>query len=151
MSDVQTFWKAFCATSGVAPETPFQTWFFGNRSDQARELAELVINGPKRATASLFEFNEKHPDVAPIHGGYSVITDFEGNPMCVIRTTEVRQLPFEEVDAEFAFDEGEGDRTLDDWRDGHRTYFSREASENGFEFSELSLVCCERFELLYPL
>ncbi len=151
MSEVLSFWTGYCERSGVSPETPFQTWFFGNNSEQARELAELVMSGPKRATASLVEFNEKYPEVAPIEKGYSVVTDFEGRPMCIIRTTEVRILPFDEVDSEFAFDEGEGDRTLEDWREGHRKYFTREASEFGIEFSGQTAVCCERFELLYQL
>lgn len=148
---IRTFWAEFCEVSGVSPETSYQNWYFGNNPDQARELAELVISGPKRATASLAEYNEKHPEVAPVENGYSVVTDYEGNPMCVIRTTEVRHLPFGEVDARFAWDEGEGDRTLEDWRDGHRRYFAREAEAEGLGFNERSLVCCERFELLFPL
>ena len=147
---VKAFWKAFCDESGVDPAAPFQVWYFGNSQTMSRELAELVIRGPKRATASLVAFNEKHPEVAPVADGYSVVTDFAGEPLCVLQTTEIRHLPFDEVDAAFAYDEGEGDRTLEDWRDGHRRYFTREAAENGLEFDEKTLVCCERFELLYP-
>ena len=147
---VEKFWREFCETEKLSPATPYQVWFFGNTSEMARELAELVISGKKRATASLFEFNEMHPEVAPINDGYSVVTDFEDNPLCVIQTTEIRQIPFMEVDAAFAFDEGEGDQTLRDWRDGHWRYFTKEAAEFGLEFNEKSLVCCERFRLLYP-
>jgi uncharacterized protein YhfF len=50
---------------------------------------------------------------------------------------------------EFAFDEGEGDQTLADWRDGHWTYFTKEAAENELEFTEKSLIACERFNLLW--
>lgn len=147
---VENFWRGFCEKSDLNPETPYQVWYFGNHSKQARELAELVISGKKRATASLVGFNEAHPEVAPVDEGYSVVTDFEGNPMCVIQTTEIRHLPFIKVDAQFAFDEGEGDQTLEDWRDGHWRYFTREAAENGLEFNEKTLICCERFKLLYP-
>lgn len=94
--------------------------------------------------------NEIEPDKAPVPDGYSVVTDFEGHPACVIRTTNIRHLPFNEVDADFAFDEGEGDQTLDYWRDVHWTFFSREAGDHGFVFDENSIVCCERFELLFP-
>jgi uncharacterized protein YhfF len=34
----------------------------------------------------------------------------------VLETTDLRVIPFGEVDAQFAFDEGEGDRTLAWWR-----------------------------------
>ena len=101
---VKQFWLEFCETSGINSETPYQVWFFGNTEEMAKELAKLVISGKKTATASLVEFNKKHPEVAPIDDGYSVITDFHGNPLCVIQTTEIRQIPFDEVDAEFAFD-----------------------------------------------
>lgn len=148
---VQSFWEEFCRNnSEVNPSTPFQVWFFGNSQEMAQELAGLVISGKKTATASLVEFNQSHPEVAPVDAGYSVVTDFEGHPLCVIQTTEIRHLPFMEVDAGFAFDEGEGDQTLEDWRDGHHRYFTKEAAESGLEFNEKSLICCERFRLLFP-
>ena len=148
---VENFWKEFCEmNSGLNIETPFQIWFFGSSSEMARELAELVIAGEKTATASLVAVNEITPEIAPIDEGYSVVTDFEGNPQCVIQTTEIRLMPFIEVDAQFAFDEGEGDQTLEFWRDVHWRYFTKEAAQLNLEFNEKSLVCCERFQLLFP-
>lgn len=147
---IKEFRRKFCEASGTNPETPFQIWFFGNSSEMARELAELVISGKKTATASLVAVNKITPEIAPIADGYSVVTDFEGNPLCIIQTTEIRHLPFDEVDAQFAFDEGEGDQTLEYWRDVHWRYFTKEAAELNLEFNEKSLVCCERFRLLFP-
>ena len=146
---VEQFWLEFCEKSGTNLVTPYQVWFFGNSAKMAEGLAELVISGKKKATASLVDFNKTHPEFAPIDDGYSVVTDFNGNPLCVIQTTEIRHLPFEEVDAQFAFDEGEGDQTLEYWRDVHQQYFTKEAAENGLEFNEKSLICCERFRLLF--
>jgi len=147
---VEKFWKEFCQTnSEISSDESYQAWFFGNSSEMARELAELVISGKKTATASLFEFNKLHPELAPVDDGYSVVTDFEGNPLCIIQTTEIRRLPFDEVDAQFAFDEGEGDQSYEYWRDVHWRYFTKEAAENDLEFNEKSLVCCERFKLLF--
>ena len=148
---VVKFWRGFCAENpDVNSDEPYQVWFFGNSQKMARELAELVTSGKKRATASLVEFNEKHPEIAPVDDGFSVVTDYEGVPLCVIQTTEIRFLPFDEVGAQFAFDEGEGDRTLEDWREGHQRYFTKEAVEYTLEFNEKSLIVCERFKLLYP-
>ena len=59
-------------------------------------------------------------------------------------------MPFNEVDAEFAFDEGEGDQSLDYWRTVHWDYFSRRCAKIGKEPSLEMPVNCERFELLYP-
>lgn len=151
MSKAEEYWADFLkADQDVPPDTPFQVWYFGNASEMARELAALVLAGKKTATASLLETNKLQPENAPVENGYSVITDFEGEPMCVIRTTEIRHLPFKDVDAAFAFDEGEDDRTLESWRRGHWKYFTGEAERLGFAFDENSIVCCERFRLLFP-
>lgn len=145
------YWEAFLETNPEIPkETPYQVWYFGDTPGMAKELAELVIAGKKFATASLAAVNKLKREEAPILDGYSVVTDFNGTPMCVIKTTEIRHLLFEEVDAQFASDEGEGDQGLEYWRDVHRRYFTREASGLGIDFDEQSLVCCERFKLLYP-
>ena len=150
-SRADEYWDAFLVASPqIGRDKPYQVWYFGNTIEMATELAELVISGKKSATASLAKMNELEPEKAPIDNGYSVVTDFEGAPMCIIQTAEIRHLPFNEVDANFAFDEGEGDQSLDYWRSVHWDYFAREAAENGFEFDETSIVCCERFRLLFP-
>lgn len=150
--EVEKYWTEFLANNpSISPDTPYQTWYFGNSSRQARALAELVIGGTKTATASLLETNKLEPEKAPVDGGYSVVTSFEGEPMCVVQTTEIRHMPFNAVDAAFAHDEGEGDRTLADWSEGHWEYFTREAAELGFEFDKDSIVCCERLRLVYPV
>lgn len=153
MNDIiEDYWSKFLAMNpSVSPASPYQVWYFGDSSAQARELAELVIAGVKTATASLRETNRLVPENAPVDNGYSVVTSFEGKPMCIIQTTEIRYLPFHGVDAAFAYDEGEDDRTLASWRDGHRAYFTREATRLGFGFDEDSIVCCERFRLVYPV
>ena len=118
------YWDEFLILNPKIPnDTLYQVWFFGNTPEMALELAELVISGKKFATASLAAVNEIKPEEAPIPDGYSVVTDFHGNPMCVIQTVEIRHLAFEEVDAQFADDEGEGDQSLEYWRFIHWKYF----------------------------
>ena len=129
-SEVQEFWAGFLkANSDVPADTPYQVWYFGNSLKMARDLAELVLSGTKTATASLLETNVREPEKSPIDGGYSVVTDFGGSPICVIRTVAISHVPFNSVDAAFAFDEGEDDRTLETWREGHREYFTKEAAD----------------------
>ena len=147
---VKDFWQEFCQqNSDVNIDEPYQVWFFHNNQIDSLKLADLVLQGKKTATASLAAVNEIMPEIAPIDNGFSVVTDFNGSPQCVIQTTEIRHLPFDEVDAKFAFDEGEGDQTLKNWREGHWKYFTKEAKELGIEFNEKSLICCERFRVLF--
>ena len=148
-ASVQKFWETFCdANPDVDRQAPFQTWYFGMGREDATELADLVLEGKKRATASMPAEYENDPEDMPALGGYSVVTDFDGEPLFVIRTTEVRIIPFNEVDAEFAFDEGEGDQSLDYWRQVHWDYFTRRLTQLGKQPSETMPVICERFELL---
>ena len=147
---VKDFWQKFCQqNTDVSIDEPYQVWFFHNNQADSVELANLVLQGKKTATASLVTINEIMPEIAPIANGFSVVTDFNGNPLGVTQTTEIRHLPFDEVDEQFAFDEGEGNQTLKDWRTRHWEYFTKESKELGIEFNEKSLICCERFRLLF--
>lgn len=146
---VQKYWEAFCNAHPEFDRTAlYQTWYFGLTREDARELAALVLEGKKIATASLPDEYENKPEDMPVVGTCSVVTDFDGDPLCVVRTTEVRIVPFNAIDAEFAFDEGEGDQSLDYWRQVHWDYFTRRLTELGRQPGETMPVICERFELL---
>jgi len=147
---VSAFWETFCRAAGVPPHTPYQAWYFGDSPTMAHELVELVLNGPKRATASSGWMNETVPEAAPVPDGYSVVTEHDGTPRAVIRTVWLEVRPLADVDPQFAWDEGEGDRTLRDWMDAHERWFKRECERHGRAFFATLPVALERFELLYP-
>ena len=85
-------------------------------------------------------------DARPQVGRRDVVLDGRGRPAAVIETVEVTVRRFVEVDERFAFDEGEGFRTLVDWREGHRAYFER----NGGFSPDMELLR-ERFRLIETL
>lgn len=132
------------------PNTILRVGWFGDRPASARELGDLVQRGVKRATAGLvwaWEAEGEFPRV----GDIEIIVDWHGQPLAVIELTEVRVLPFEEVDAAFAYDEGEGNRSLVAWREGHWRYFSRECARLGHEPTPTMPVVCQRFRLLHAM
>ena len=146
----EIFWREFCAKNPeINPNETYQAWFFHHNRDSSKKLAELVLAGKKKATASLME-NEEDFGEGGIVGRYSIVTDFDGNPQCVIQTTEVQATPFIQVDAQFAFDEGEGDKTLEYWRNAHRRFFTECCRELNIEFDESMIISCKRFKLLFP-
>jgi uncharacterized protein YhfF len=124
-------------------------WCFGDSTVLADDLVELVVEGRKRATASLFKVYEIVGLRAPVVGEESYIKDSQSRPRCVIRVSEVTLVPFQQVSAEFARDEGEGDLSLEFWRKVHREFFERECLKFMMAFSEHDLVVCERFEVLH--
>ena len=85
----------------------------------------------------------------PVVGELSIILDGSAAPRAVIRTTALEVAPFDRVDAEHAYSEGEGDRTLEYWRSAHERYWRRHStSPRGFAPDRP--VLCERFELIWP-
>ena len=138
-------WSAFCRQSNIQG-TDYDSWAFG---DDADKLASLVLEGRKSATASVYDLyaydNEELPEV----GSYSVILDSEDNAVCVIRDTEVRVVPFKDVDADHARLEGEGDLSLSYWRDVHKRCFTGWMNEAGMPFDEDTKVVLEKFEVVF--
>jgi len=117
----------------------------------ATELADLVIAGIKRATASLVRDYGEGREPMPKPGDFVMMLDGEGQPRFIWRTTEIKIKPLPEVDEAFAWDEGEGDRTRDWWVAAHRRYFARQAAREGFELDDEILTVFERFEVVWPL
>ena len=107
----------------------------------ADELVELVLAGKKRATCWAAGEGPK----TEIGNRWAVLNG-SGGPVAVIETVELTRRRFDEVDAAFAFDEGEGDRTLASWGRAHRNYFGRRGT-----FAPDMLLYCERFRLIARL
>lgn len=148
-------WEEFLASSepgaGEARRARYSAWQFGTGVEQGNRLLEYVLSGPKRATAGALWAFEHEGEALPEAEDYSIVLDGHGIARCIIRTTEVRIVPFNEVDAQFAYDEGEGDRSLEYWRAVHWEYFTRELGEMGLEATEAMPVVCERFEVVFQL
>ena len=139
---IEEMWTA-CGGQGEA-----DAWAFGDAPD---ELAALVRSGVKTATASAYSLYALEGEPLPQPSDLSVILDGRGEAVCAIRTTRVRVVPFDQVDARHAFLEGEGDRSLAHWRQVHRRFFTREMEAAGLAFTEDMPVVCEEFELVYPV
>ena len=149
-ASVRAMWSAFAGATGEAAPN-YRIVQFGDTPALQTELAELVLHGPKRATTSLLRWYASGAEPMPAADEAGVVVDGAGIARCIIRTTRVDVLPFREVDAAFAFDEGEDDRTLGSWQAIHRAYFAREAAQDGFAFDNDAEVVCERFALVWPL
>lgn len=153
MSDpaLEAYWSAACLALGLDPATPRPEAFaFGDGPALADELIDLVLAGRKRATTGALWEYEQGDEPLPEVGDLAIALDGRGVPRCVLRTEEVRVLPMNEVDADFAFAEGEGDRTLSSWRDAHERFFRRFLPTIGLAFQPDMPVVLERFSVAYP-
>jgi uncharacterized protein YhfF len=104
---IQDFWVEYLSEADRDPDTPvFDVFHFGDNRSDANELADLVLRGRKLATASLLWEYETGGKRQPQAGDLSVVTDWDGSPLCVIETTEVEVRAFNDVDKDFAAAEG---------------------------------------------
>jgi len=112
---------------------------FGHDNKTANELAILVAFGVKKATCWRYIEGESLPEL----GELSVIQNAKQEDVCIVETTAVEIKSYNQVDEEFAELEGEGDKSLEYWRQAHKDFFTKE----GFFEEEMQLVC-EQFKLI---
>jgi uncharacterized protein YhfF/diadenosine tetraphosphate (Ap4A) HIT family hydrolase len=150
---IEAFWRAYTTSlpEGVRPPDSYDVWSFGDTEEMADELGQLVQAGIKTATCSLlWEYKPEGDEDLPKAGDVSVITDGQGAPLCVIEMVEVEVTPFGQVDEAFAYDEGEGDRSLEYWHSAHWKFFTRMCGSIGREPVETMPLVCERFRVVFP-
>lgn len=124
----------------------FDAWSFGVEADL---LAQLVLEGKKTATASAYDEHLAHSEPLGEVGEHSVILDSNGDAVCIIETTKISVVPFDEVSEEHAFKEGEGDRSLSYWRNIHQELFTIWLKDLGMTFTQKSKVVLEEFKVVF--
>jgi uncharacterized protein YhfF len=136
-------------TAGITiPPGPVRADGYGDSAELSDALIELIRSGPKRAGTGLLWAIEHDQESIPKVGDLEIVVNHQFEPVLVTRITRVEILPFNLVSAEYAAIEGEGDGSLDYWRQGHWRFFSRECARIGREPSQGMPVVCSVFELV---
>ncbi|MBN2069003.1 MAG: ASCH domain-containing protein [Opitutales bacterium] len=129
--------------------TTFSSSYFCADEHNANVCADLVLRGEKRATCSNAYVYNQNLEPMPQVGELLVVTKWDGEPVCIVEITSVCKCKFGEVTAEFAAEEGEGDKTLESWRKSHWDFFSNECREFGIEPDVDMILVLERFKVVY--
>ena len=114
-------------------------------------LADLVFKGEKTATASAYDLYALEGELLPQEGTFDIILDSQNQAVCIVEITRVSVQPFNQVSAQHAFNEGEGDKSLAYWRQVHEDCFAEWMREAGLTFTHESKVVLEEFRKVYPL
>lgn len=141
-------WSLYTQNNHVKNKT-YDAWCFGGDISIANELAKLVVNGIKTATASAYQLYEFENSPLPLIGGLNIILDSYNNAVCITETTKVYTCTFGEVSEGHAFKEGEGDCSIAYWRKVHKDFFSKELKLYDLYFDENMMIVCEEFEVVW--
>lgn len=112
-----------------------RTWKFGIDNDR---LVELVLNGKKRATTSLYSEED-----VPIIDEESALTFSDGSIACITKTSRVVITEFISITWDLAKLEGENN-SIDEWKEEHINFFK--SIDNNF--NENAKVVFEVFEVV---
>lgn len=146
---IETFWKDFLQLKGLDKNTPYlESFHFDLTEKSANELLALVLMGKKKATAgSLWTYAIQGTN-PPKVGDYSIVTDWDGNPRCVIMTTKVSIIAFKDMTFDICKLEGEDDN-LESWQKNHIKFFTDDGEIDGYTFTEDMPVLFEEFEVIF--
>ncbi|MDR0846415.1 MAG: ASCH domain-containing protein [Lactobacillales bacterium] len=152
MATAQEFYDKFRATEAGkdAPDTVLEECIYAfGTGEMADRLSELVCAGIKRATTDVEDLIEFYEERKPAVGDYNIVLNAAGEPVAITKVTRVEVTPFDEITDEYAFIEGEGDKSLAYWKNGHEKFFAPFYEEAGIPWTGKNLMYCIYFELVY--
>ncbi|MGN9811921.1 ASCH domain-containing protein [Micromonospora sp. BQ11] len=121
-----------------------RTLDLGTPGEMRTNLNTLVLAGVKTATAGLLsEYAGENEDVENV-GERLVLVDDHDALVAVVEVTGVEVVRFADVSWDFARSEGEGDRSIEEWREGHAGFWAR----MGTPVTDDTEVVCVRFRLV---
>lgn len=131
-------------------ELPDSDFFHDNEKD-ANRLAELIVNGKKKASSGLYIwYKEANADLPKI-GIKFIVTDFDGKARAIIETKKVDTIPFNQISKDYAeLDMGTNIEPLEKWKKAHWEFFANALEQNGQKPTDEMLIVCERFEKIWP-
>lgn len=115
----------------------------------ADELLDLYLSGKKHAGSSMLEDFNFCNEPLPKSGDLWIVLDSNDKPKCILKSIRIEQNKFMDVPVEVAIAEGEGDLTLEYWREAHIQFFYPYIHNWGLEFVEDSTIITEYYELVF--
>jgi uncharacterized protein YhfF len=96
----------------------------GTPGEMRQRLNGLILNRQKRATAGLLLDYIRDGEELEFVGEHLALVDDDQRRIAVVEVGRVDSVLFGEVSWKFAQAEGEGDESLEEWREGHRRFWT---------------------------
>ncbi|WP_308406494.1 ASCH domain-containing protein [Streptomyces sp. AC602_WCS936] len=118
----------------------------GTAGEMRERLNGLVLAGRKTATTGLLAEYVEETEGLEFEGERLALAGNDGDCVATIEITGVELAAFGGVTWEHAAAEGEGDRSLDEWRTGHMRFWEG----IGTPVDDNTQLVCLRFRLVAP-
>ncbi|MFT5647714.1 MAG: hypothetical protein ACI976_002408 [Aureispira sp.] len=149
---VPALWFSFVADNIEHCHTSMpESFCLGIDKEHADNCAMLITANLKTASSGALTSYLNYQVGIPVAEDLAIITNWAGEAQCIIRTTEVDIIPFDEISEDHALKEGEGDQSLSEWKKTHWEFFSNDLANFGELPEEDMMVVCEDFEIIYQL
>jgi uncharacterized protein YhfF len=112
------------------------------------QLVDAILRGEKTSTTGLYAEYEEEGESPAEPGERELVVDSDGRGVAVIEIVESRVVPVREIDLPFAIEEGEGFRSVADWRAAHERFWR---SYRDDPIDDDTLVVATRFRLVERL
>lgn len=146
----QKFWNSYLLShkSDFNPRSSVRASMSGDKNI-ADELLGLYLSGKKTAGSSLLKDYEASDDELPQIGDFWIILDSKSEPRCIVKTINIEIYPFDKVSKEVAMAEGEGDLSIEYWKQAHNYFFT--PFLEGLKIKDLNKekVVTEFFQLVF--
>ena len=117
-------------------------------------LVTAILTGAKTTTSGLVADYAHEGEPLPRAGLRQAVIDSAGQRVAVIETTAVQVIRLGDIGLAHALGEGEGYRSVAEWRAGHEQFWHSaqvraELGDPDFTVDDDTLVLAQRFRLVY--
>ncbi len=149
--EIEQFWENYLLTLPLNErgQTYFEASSWGNSAELADSIAILVRSGIKTTTSSLLWAQQIEQWAIEKPGDKSIVVDSKNHPVCIIEIERIFIQPFNQVDADFVYKYGEGDRTMQFWNKNMWEYYQEECKRLGKVAERDMPMVCQVFKMIY--
>ena len=149
MLEVEKFWFEYLEKNNLPKTTPYSGEFIlGEDEVSCLQLSALILGGKKTGSFTALDSFIIDNEPLPKAGSNYVVADWNEVPLCIMQTTKVTILPYNQITWEMAEKEGEED-SFESWKESHNEFFEYDAEIMGYEFKPDMPVVFEEFKVIY--
>ena len=144
------FWQAFLEETGTPENTVLTGYtYFGGSEEASVTVLEQLLSGEKTAVAHCIPDYLVEKRRMPRVGDYTMVTDFYGNPCCILHTTDVTIAPMPEISEALRLRECP-DTDPGAWLEQKQAEYRELAAHSSFHYHDEIPVLMETVTLVYP-